>query len=226
LLSIINDCYDELNSENLKFDVPFSPTWVFPNIAQYSEIELLRSFPKKKRYKINKILKNRDNYIFQDIEISNLKNELDLILTKHIQYFNSRGLISGWHGLEKLFFKIASHFLKKEHVLFKKVLQDGKLVGAFMLVYSKTELIYFFGGSFKAENSNLSTIIYSEVLRESKKIANIYNVDLLDGMRGGFGYKQKFGFLPKQLFALVNDESWILNKNESFDSFRVRCGKK
>ena len=230
LLSIVNDKYSFLENRYKTFDVPYSTTWIFEDIQNYEENILLGTFSRKKRYKINRILKQKNNYIFKTLEYSEFKGNIDKYLDLHIDYFKSRGLQSGWENKIKLFVNIMDYLNKNENIFIQLLKKGNKDVGIYILTYNNNEMIYIFGGTFDKHDENISMLIYFDLLKNAQKIALNTNIKYLDAMRGSFGYKKKLNFKPKALYALVNDKDWIpsldkdLNKDEYQEIYKRNFG--
>jgi hypothetical protein len=222
LLSIINDCYDSLEEQNIILDVPYSATWIFKDICNFDKQILLSSFSSKKRYNINRILKRKNNYIFKTLEYNEFRQDIRKYLDLHISYFEHRGLESGWCGKEKLFIDIMDYLNGKEKLFIQLVKRDNDCVGIYILAYNNEEMIYIFGGTFDKDDDNISMLIYFDIFEKAKEIANKYDINDLDAMRGSFGYKKKLNFKPKALYALVHDKNWIpaLDQNLTNEEYR------
>lgn len=214
LLSITNDFSENLNLKNRKYDVPYNVNWIFNNIGNYKTKNLLDNFSKKKRYKINRIVKQKDNYSYTALSYDDLKSKLDLLHNLHLDYFQNRGLNSGWEGKDVLLKQILEYFNQTANLFVKVVKKDNKYVGMYILVYNNDEIVYLFGGPLDENDINMSMLIYIDILENAQIIAKKYGIMDLDGMRGSFGYKKKLQFTPNPLYALVHDINW----HPKFDS--------
>ncbi|MFW3405397.1 GNAT family N-acetyltransferase [Aliarcobacter butzleri] len=204
LLSIRDDYYDILDDEQI--DVPYGANWEIKDVPSYSLEDVLSQHNSKERNNLLRCIKKQDEY---EIYLENDFSDLEKILRAMSDYFKNRNISFGWNFKEKLFIELIHYFKKNFNLTYKVLKKSNYIHGVYILIYNDNEVIYFFGGPLLRDN-NISTLIYNDLLKEVKQL----NIKKLDAMRGSFGYKKKFGFKPKPLYALVSDNRW----NKMLDS--------
>jgi len=211
LLSIKSDYIEILDEE--KYDVPYGANWEVDSIDTYNLASILESYNSKKRNKILQPIRKKNEYTFKiyyDFEY------IQEILNLSSDYFKNRSIAFGWDGKENLFNSIIKYFKEYFDTFFKIIYKNNIMHGVYLLIYQENEAVYFFGGPLTNDN-NISTIIYEDIVQECRRL----NINKLDAMRGSFGYKKKFGFQPKPLYALVGDKNWnkVLDSDFSIEEY-------
>ncbi len=79
-------------------------------------------------------------------------------------------------------------------------------------------MIYYFPSSFNKDDQYITQIVYLADLEMAKKISTGTKISQFNALRGTYTNKKRFGFTPIPLYALVKDDSWIVQADSENDS--------
>ena len=217
LTSIKKDYFDLLEESNRYFDVPYPVEWHYKQIQHYDIENIIetsgRSTQKKLKYLRNKV----DDYTLETLSFAEFEVQFTLLIEKHTSYFSERGKESGWKGKEDFLLELLTYFNKEENLLIRLIKMKQDMVGIYMLVYNNEEMIYYFSSSLKKDDHYISQIIYLDIFEFAKQISTGTNITQLNAMRGNAVNKKRFGFTPVPLYALVQDDNWIVQTDGDVD---------
>ena len=217
LSSIIKDYFDLLEESNKYFDVPYPVEWHYKQVQHYDIENILEGLSGKKRRRIKYLMNKSQNYTFTTLTFTEFKAQFSLLIKKHINYFSERGKETFWKGKENLLLELLTFLNKEENLFIRLVKLKQDMVGIYILVYNNKEMIFYFISSLKKDNNDISQIMYLDKLQIAKQIATKTTITQLNGLRGGFTNKIKFGFMPVPLYALVNNDNWIVQTDSDID---------
>lgn len=223
LTSIGNDVYPFLNNSNKYYDVPFPAEWHFENIQQYEMADILNSVHGKKRWEFKRVLRKSEEYTFKTLPFIEFQDKYDLIMQRHISYFSDRGKESVWKDNEDLLFRILEYFHVEEKLLIRLIECKQRPKAIYAISYNSEEMIYYFGSSLDKEDPYITRIMYFDMLGVAKKLSIGTNIASLNALRGAFANKRRFGFKPVPLYALVNDNDWVVQKDKDIDPLSYKA---
>ena len=217
LLSIKKDYFDLLEESNKYFDVPYPVEWHYKQVQHY-DLENIIDISSRGIRKRLKLLRNRiHDYTFIRLPFEEFEAQFSLLIEKHISYFSERGKETVWKDNEDLLLELLTYFNKEENLLIRQINLKQDIVGAYVLVYNNEEMVGYFSSSLKNDNNDISQIIYLDILEAAKQISTGTNIAQLNVMRGTTVNKKRFGFTPVPMYALVKDESWIVEADSDVD---------
>ncbi|MCK5539084.1 MAG: hypothetical protein KAI79_19840 [Bacteroidales bacterium] len=217
LTSIKKDYFSLLEESNKYFDVPYPVEWHYKQVQHYDEVNLFEASSKNMKKCFKRIANRIQDYTFTTLTFIEFKAQFNVIIKKHIHYFSERGIESVWKDDKYLLLKILTYFNKEENLFIRLVKLKQDMVGIYILVYNNKEMIFYFISSLKKDNNDISQIMYLDKLQIAKQIATKTTITQLNGLRGGFTNKTKFGYMPVPLYALVNDDNWIVQTDSDID---------
>ena len=217
LSSIIKDYFDLLEESNKYFDVPYPVTWHYKQVQHYDIENILEISSKNRRKSLKRIMNKIQDYTFVTLSFSEFESQFSLLIEKHSNYFSERRKETYWKGNEDFLLKLLTYFNEEENLFIRLVKLKQDIVGIYILVYNNKEMIFYFGSSLKKDDHYISQIMYFDMLEIAKKIATKTTITQLNGLRGGFTNKIKFGFMPVPLYALVNNDNWIVQTDSDID---------
>jgi len=218
LLSILNDYYGYLFQNNIGYDVPYPPTWIYRAVDCFDVVTFLNKFTGKEKWSLKRVLKWKEKYSFKSIEYADFDRIYDEIFSLHVKYFQDRGLVSVWCENKELLHAILEYFNEKHNLTIRLATEKDKPIGIYVIVHSVEDLVFYFGGSLDKNNHYVSKAIYLDMLETTKTLARKNDITELNALRGTYENKRRFDFEPQPLYALVNDTSWVIDKEHSLDS--------
>lgn len=212
LTSILNDVFPLISHKHQSFDVPYTVEWHYQNVRNYHTDLLLEGCTGKKLWSWKRVIRNTDSYTFETLDFEEFTNRFESLMAAHNAYFSGREKTSVWSGTESLLLKVLTEFHRRHQMMIRLILYEGKPSAIYTLVHSKSEMIYYFGGSMSLGDHYISKVMYLDLLEQSRLIATAPGscINSLNGLAGAFTNKPVFGFKPKPLYALVHDPRWTI----------------
>ncbi len=217
LISINKDYFDLLIDSNKYFDVPYPTEWHYKQIQHYDIMNILESSNKKKRKRLKLIMNKSKNYTFTTLSFTEFKSQFNFLIKKHINYFSNRGKETVWKGNEDLLLNLLTYFNQEENLLIRLIKLKEDIVGFSILIYNNEEMVFAYAYSLKQDDHNISKIMYLDNLKIAKQVSTGTKITQLNAMRGTTTNKKRFGFTPVPLYALVKDDSWIVQVNSDIE---------
>ena len=217
LLSINKDYFDLLEESNRYFDVPYPVEWHYKQVQHYDIENIIEASGRGIRKRL-KLLRNRiHDYTFIRLSFAEFKAQFSLLIEKHISYFSERGKETVWKDNEDFLLKLLTYFNKEENLFIHCIKLKQDIVGVYVLAYNNKEMVAYFASSLKNDNNDISQIIYLDILETTKQISTGTNITQLNTMRGTAVNKKRFGMIPVPLYALVQDDNWIVQLDNDID---------
>lgn len=218
-VSISNDVFPYLSPEHKQYDVPYKVEWHHHDIRRYNPEILKEGCTGKKLWSWKRIFRKKDSYTFVTIDFETLERRFDELMKAHNAYFQERDKASVWSGTESLLLQILANFSRHHQLFIRLILKDDEPRALYTIVYTTTEMIYYFGGSMNHSDQFVSKIMYLDMLEQTAIIARASgsSVESLNGLAGAFTNKPVFGFSPKPLYALVKDPNWIIRPDPDIE---------
>ena len=208
LLSLKNDCFNQLNTNLKQYDVPYSHNWIINSIVNFNESnhqQQLKELSKKKSDRFRRARKKQDTYFLEEVPVRERKKITQLI--KRVSFsFASRGKFFDWQEKESLLFSILD-FFKKQNGLYFFVMHhvSQKNIGWFCVIKTKEGFQNILFNIINKIYENDVIILFLKMLGVLKK----NNCEYFNFMRGNFGYKNICGCHSSPLYALVNHPDWV-----------------
>ena len=169
------------------------------------------------RVRLNHIERIIQDYTFTTLAFTEFKEQFSVLIKKHISYFSDRGKETIWKDNEDFLLKLLTYFNKEENLLVRLVKLKQEIVGISILVYNNEEMIYYFASSLKKDDHYISQSMYLDELKIAKRISTGTKISQSNALRGAYSNKKRFGFTPIPLYALVKDDSWIVQADSEID---------
>lgn len=217
LTSIKKDYFDLLEESNKYFDVPYPVEWHYKQIQHYDIENIIETSSKRMRKRLRYVKKRIPDYTFKTLSFAEFKIQFNTLVEKHISYFSERGKESVWKGNEDFLLKLLTYFNKEENLLIRLIKKKENSVGISVLVYNNKEMVFYAASSLKKDDHYVSQILYLDMLEAAKEISIGTNITQLNAMRGTAVNKKRLGFSPVPLYALVNDDNWIVQADSDID---------
>lgn len=209
LVSILNDVFPMLSPDHQRFDVPYKVEWHYRDLRNYAPDRLLEGCTGKKLWSWKRVFRNKADYRFETLDFESFVERFDHLMQAHAAYFAGRVKTSVWCSSERLLLQILTEFHRRHRLIIRLILYEGQPRALYTIVHNDSEMIYYFGGSLNQDDHYASKVMYLDLLEQASAIASATGIDSLNGLAGAFTNKRVFRFVPKPLYALVNDPDWI-----------------
>lgn len=212
LLSWFEDPINLLPSNCLELDKKYNQYWLFNPAGGLSEYFIRQGKSFERDY----------NYIFRrfDIQIRpfNVRSDPELIqkMIIHTNHsFAKRGKKSAYNDHDVCI--LINSMITRANQIYKtkiiEVFRDDEIVSIGVIIeHNDKESVYLLN-LYKPEINLASNAVVAGVTRYSFAENRI-----IDGLRGSFGLKKKFGFEPTPSYAIVSDTSWV-----DSDTYDIEC---
>ena len=130
--------------------------------------------------------------------------EKEIIHNRHIEFFEKRGIESGWKGKLDLWLSLLCNFEKEKVITYLLYYNSQGLVLAGILVKHDKEMIYWFGSVLKPLKAYPFHVLFQEIILRF----DVSDFCCLNAMRGDFGYKSKYNFNKNRVYAFSNRLDW------------------
>jgi hypothetical protein len=165
---------------------------------------------------MKKILKNRDVYSFDKINLKDFKLTWEnYAYEKMIDAFEQRSKENIWKLYPDLYGDINNLLLKQNDFSITLMKNNQEIVGYYLLLLGKTMSHLLYCNSFAPKDDNITTLLYLRSYEDSLQYAvyhQLKNYSYSAG-RGKFSYKSRMGLAPTPMYALVDCPSWSTKLN-------------
>jgi len=206
LLNWVDDPLPHLPLAVCDWDVPYNQYWVLPRFADFDDY--LSQFDSSKQKTIRYMLRRFDitARVLDMKALEGQKPSLHSMLDRMTQSFRQRGrrfLFEHAHARRSLEICL-ERFAQAAKLWWLSVEFRGQLVGLGILVeQSESGKAIYLANFYDVSPNNTSGAVILAVIRQA-----VERRLLLDGMRGSFRLKPRYGLKPEPAYAIVNDTDW------------------